>query len=271
MLNMAAQISILVYAALVLGGGIMGFKKAKSKPSLIAALISDALLTSGFVITIIEFKPGILIADIVAFALLLVFIIRLAKTKKFMPSGLSLQSYRRVDPEKLKEIIEPLKRQFDFILLDAPAGVDRTVLSALNACEEVLIVTEPTSPAVADAFKTKMIAQRLGKKPIGIVINFVRGEKGEITDIDIIKMLELPVFGKIPDDTDVRRSFMQEKVQPILLWKPQARAAIAMRAAALKMAGLQLSEKESAAGAGGGGSGFFAKLANAFKNLFRKK
>ena len=66
----------------------MGFKKAKSKPSLIAALISDALLTSAFVITLIEFKAGILIADIVATALLLIFILRLHKTKKFMPSGL---------------------------------------------------------------------------------------------------------------------------------------------------------------------------------------
>jgi uncharacterized membrane protein (UPF0136 family) len=88
MLNVAAQASVLVYALLVLGGGIMGFKKAKSKPSLIAGLISAALLTSAFAMTMIDFKAGLLIADIVALALLLVFIIRLAKTKKFMPSGL---------------------------------------------------------------------------------------------------------------------------------------------------------------------------------------
>ncbi|MBI5884950.1 AAA family ATPase [archaeon] len=187
------------------------------------------------------------------------------KGVKFIPSGLSLQSYRRVDPEKLKDVINPLKSQFDFILLDAPAGVDKTVLAALNACDELLLITEPTSPAVADAFKTKMIAQRLGKKPIGVIINFVRGEKGEITDLDIMKMLELPVYAKIPEDPDVRRSFMQEKVSPILVWKPEAKAAIAMAQAAFKLAGL----KEEAARPKG--EGFITKLLNKLKSLFKKK
>lgn len=187
------------------------------------------------------------------------------KGVKFIPSGLSLQSYRRVDPEKLKDIIEPLKSQFDFILVDAPAGVDKTVLAAINACDELLIVTDPTSPAIADAFKTKMLAQRLGKKPIGVIVNFVRGEKGEITNLDIMKMLELPIYGNVPEDTDVRRSFMQEKVAPIMVWKPNAKAALAMKQAAYKLASL----KEEAVKQRG--ESFITKLLNKLKSLFKKK
>lgn len=184
---------------------------------------------------------------------------------KFIPSGLSLQSYRRVDPEKLKGIIEPLKNQFDLILLDAPAGVDKTVLAAINSCEETLLITEPTSPAIADAFKTKMLSQRLGKKTIGVIVNFVRGEQGEITNLDIMKMLELPIYGNIPEDPDVRRSFMREKVAPIVVWKPNAKAAIAMKKAAYKLAGLKEEEGKPK------GEGFITKLLNKLKSLFKKK
>src|SRR3989344_3148945 len=45
----------------------------------------------------------------------------------FIPSGLSLESYRRVDSERLEQVVESIKDQFDFILLDAPAGIEKNV------------------------------------------------------------------------------------------------------------------------------------------------
>jgi uncharacterized membrane protein (UPF0136 family) len=79
-----------VYIILLLVGGLIGFLKAGSKVSLITSAVAAAAL----VLTTIHglFVPafGSLLANMVMAALLVVFAIRLAKTKKFMPSGLML-------------------------------------------------------------------------------------------------------------------------------------------------------------------------------------
>ncbi len=78
-----------IYIIFLLAGGLFGFFKAKSKVSLITSAVSAALL----ILTVIPlFQPGVAraLADIIMAALLVVFAIRLAKTKKFMPSGMML-------------------------------------------------------------------------------------------------------------------------------------------------------------------------------------
>jgi uncharacterized membrane protein (UPF0136 family) len=79
-----------IYIVLLLVGGLIGFLKAGSKVSLITSAVSAAAL-------ILTAIPGLLgpglapkLADIIMAALLVVFAIRLGKTKKFMPSGLML-------------------------------------------------------------------------------------------------------------------------------------------------------------------------------------
>jgi len=79
-----------IYIILLLVGGVIGFLKAGSKISLITSSISAAVL-------ILTNIPGVLgprvasgVADAIMAVLLVVFTIRLSKTKKFMPSGLML-------------------------------------------------------------------------------------------------------------------------------------------------------------------------------------
>lgn len=78
-----------IYIILLVVGGLIGFLKAKSKISLITSAIAAALLV---LTTISLFQPAVAraLADIIMAALLVVFAIRLAKTKKFMPSGMML-------------------------------------------------------------------------------------------------------------------------------------------------------------------------------------
>ncbi len=77
-----------IYIVLLLIGGLIGFLKAGSKVSLITSAVAAAAL----ILTAIPglFGPGLArgLADAIMAALLVVFAIRLAKTKKFMPSGL---------------------------------------------------------------------------------------------------------------------------------------------------------------------------------------
>ncbi len=78
-----------IYIILLLVGGLIGFFKAKSKVSLITSAVFAAVL----VLTqtgIFDPKAARQLANILMAVLLVVFAVRLAKTKKFMPSGLML-------------------------------------------------------------------------------------------------------------------------------------------------------------------------------------
>jgi len=178
---------------------------------------------------------------------------------RFIPSGLSLDNYKRVDSERLAGVVSQLNDEYDFILLDVAAGIEKNVLSALSASQETLMVTMPTSPAIADALKTKIVAQRLGSKVIGVIINFVMSEKGEISKNDIANMLELPVYGNVPYDPEVRKSFMQEKVAPVVVRKPDCPASEEITRIASRITGLK-SEAPKAKSAG-----FLAQLFSLFK------
>ena len=78
------------YIILLLAGGLIGFFKAKSKVSLITSTVFAALL----ILTTLRgvFQPGFALglANVILVVLLLVFAMRLGKTRKFMPSGLIL-------------------------------------------------------------------------------------------------------------------------------------------------------------------------------------
>lgn len=81
---------LLVLSTLVLVGGVIGFRKANSKASLISGIVSFVLLDIAFFISLNNLQTGLALGAGVTAALLLVFTIRLAKTKKFMPSGMML-------------------------------------------------------------------------------------------------------------------------------------------------------------------------------------
>ncbi len=79
-----------IYIILLLVGGMIGFFKAGSKVSLITSAVAAALLVLTAIPTVFErgFRQGF--ADVIMAALLVVFAVRLGKTRKFMPSGLML-------------------------------------------------------------------------------------------------------------------------------------------------------------------------------------
>lgn len=78
------------YIALLLIGGLIGFFSAGSKVSLITSAIAAALLILARLPGIFQPSFGRAMAEVIMAVLLIVFAIRLAKTKKFIPSGLLL-------------------------------------------------------------------------------------------------------------------------------------------------------------------------------------
>lgn len=85
-----AQHSIAVLGLLMIVGGVIGFAKAQSKPSLIAGVASGALLFGAYAFTFQNLQAGLIAAFVISTLLDGVFAVRLSKTKKFMPSGMML-------------------------------------------------------------------------------------------------------------------------------------------------------------------------------------
>ncbi|MCW5822240.1 MAG: TMEM14 family protein [Cyanobacteria bacterium TGS_CYA1] len=84
------QVILVLHAILLAAGGIMGFVKAQSKPSLIAGVASAAILLVCLGVSFLAPTTAELIAFVVSDILVAVFAMRLKKTKKFMPSGMML-------------------------------------------------------------------------------------------------------------------------------------------------------------------------------------
>lgn len=79
---------LLLYAVLVIVGGVLGYVKAQSKASLISGLVSGVALLGAWLITWQSYNVGIALAACFALVLLVVFALRFRKTGKFMPAGL---------------------------------------------------------------------------------------------------------------------------------------------------------------------------------------
>ena len=85
-----ASIATIAYAAILIAGGIVGWRVSGSRISLTMSLASAALLAVAYRISLTSPAGGSLMGAIVALALTVVFALRLRKTGKFMPAGMML-------------------------------------------------------------------------------------------------------------------------------------------------------------------------------------
>ena len=81
---------MIVYGVIVAGGGVMGFKKAASMPSLIMGSLSGLALVISGILVLLGNAHGADIGLGVNFALVLIFLMRYLKTLKMMPAGIML-------------------------------------------------------------------------------------------------------------------------------------------------------------------------------------
>ena len=163
---------------------------------------------------------------------------------KIVPSGLTLSSYRKADPDKLKGVLRSLEDEFDFILVDVPAGVDTSARAAVGSTKEIIIVTTPDPAALADAMKMRMTAEQLGVSPVGAIVNMRRKESWEAKTREIERFLELRVLGEIPEDPEVRRSWYLKHPLPVVARKENSPAARAFLTIASKLAGTKIKVKK---------------------------
>jgi septum site-determining protein MinD len=178
---------------------------------------------------------------------------------EIIPASLALQDFKKLDISQIPKQVHLIADKYDFVILDCAAGIGEDTLSAMSTANEVFLVINPYSLSIADALKTKITAQRINAKAVGIIVNMVGNFKGEISEEEIIKMMELPNYGIIPFNEEVRKTFFYKKINPIVLRYPKNPVTLAIKQTVEKILGKEVEIKRPKKGIFGW-----------FKNIFSK-
>ena len=154
---------------------------------------------------------------------------------KIVPSSLSVRELRRLDHGRLKEVGKKLRKMADYVIYDSAAGLGEEAIAALEAGDELIIVTNPEIPAATDALKTSKLIQELGKEVRGVIVTRVRGTKTEMPIANIRDMLELPILGVVPEDDMMQMSLVMKDA--LVHTHPKSKGARAYRQIAAKLIG----------------------------------
>ncbi|MBI4009622.1 MAG: AAA family ATPase [Candidatus Aenigmarchaeota archaeon] len=154
---------------------------------------------------------------------------------KVIPGSISVKDLVNVDIAKLSNVTSHLSDKSDFILLDCAPSLGREAITALQATDEVLIVTNPDLPSVADALKTLKFAQKTGKIFSGAVLNRVKWGSGELKKSEVEEILGSRIIAEIPEDKNVPKSIAAKT--PVLDFSTNSPASTEIRRLAHHLVG----------------------------------
>ncbi len=112
-----------------------------------------------------------------------------------------------ISPEQMKKLTEELKEEFDFVLLDCPAGIEQGFQNAISGADRAIIVTTPEVSAIRDADRIIGLLDKNQIKQKDLIINRIRMDmikRGDMMSVeDVTEILYINLIGIIPDDEHV--------------------------------------------------------------------
>ncbi|HSU78846.1 MAG TPA: septum site-determining protein MinD [Candidatus Angelobacter sp.] len=149
---------------------------------------------------------------------------------KFLPAA-QAKDKTAINPDQMKVIIDELKRDFDYIVIDCPAGIEQGFKNAIAGADQAIVVTTPERAAVRDADRViGLLEQEEHIQSPRLVVNRVRNhmvKSGDMLTVDeITDVLAIDLLGVVVDDEAVIAA--SNRGEPIAL-KPTTQAAIAYR------------------------------------------
>ena len=148
-------------------------------------------------------------------------------------------SIETVDPAAFGAMLREARKVFDYIFLDAPAGVDAGFRLTAGFADRCVLVTGPGPAAVRDAKRTGELLELMGKTNVRLIVNRVDRKTVsalEITVDDVMDDAGLPLLGVVPEDFNVTLAAAVGK--PLLKYKPRCPVAKAFRRIANRIQGL---------------------------------
>jgi len=112
-----------------------------------------------------------------------------------------------VSPADMVQLCNELRKEYDFIVIDSPAGIERGFRNALAPADDIVIVTNPEVSAVRDADRVIGLIEAENKGPARLILNRVKMDmvrKGEMMSADdVTDILGIKLIGMVPDDEGV--------------------------------------------------------------------
>jgi septum site-determining protein MinD len=167
-----------------------------------------------------------------------------------------------VSPSDMIKICEELKVDYDYIIIDSPAGIERGFKNAIAGADEVVVITNPEVSAVRDADRIIGLIEAEEKGPAKLILNRINAsmvEKGDmLAPDDVMDLLAIELVGLVPEDENV--IVASNRGTPIVLDKKH-KAGLAFRNIAKRLNGetVEFISMESE-------SGFLGKLFNFSKS-----
>lgn len=166
-----------------------------------------------------------------------------------------------VNPEQMAKLTAELKEEFDYILLDCPAGIEQGFKNAIAGADRAIVVTTPEVSAVRDADRIIGLLEANEIKKTELIVNRLRADMVKRGDMmssdDVVEILAIDLLGVVPDDESI--VIATNHGEPLVGSKSmagQAYANICRRIMGEEIPFLDLFQK----------TGLFSKLKNKFKN-----
>jgi septum site-determining protein MinD len=112
-----------------------------------------------------------------------------------------------VTAEQMKKLAEDLREQFDYILMDCPAGIEQGFKNAIAGADRALVVTTPEVSAVRDADRIIGLLEANEISQTHLIVNRIRPDMVKRGDMmsseDVVDILAVDLIGIIPDDENI--------------------------------------------------------------------
>ncbi len=112
-----------------------------------------------------------------------------------------------VSPDQMRALCDELRPDFDFILIDSPAGIEQGFKNAVAPADEVLIITTPEVAAVRDADRIIGLLEAEEKGPGRLILNRLKPSmvrRGDMLDTDdVLEVLAIELIGIVPEDEGI--------------------------------------------------------------------
>lgn len=144
-----------------------------------------------------------------------------------------------VNEEQMKKLCSELRKEFDYVILDCPAGIEQGFKNAVAGADRAIVVTTPEVSAVRDADKIIGMLNAYGVTDYKLLVNRVRIDmvkRGDMIGLeDIIDILGIGLIGVVPDDEAIiisankgEPAVLNDKTRPATAYKNVAKRIMGM-------------------------------------------
>ncbi|WP_026508737.1 septum site-determining protein MinD [Butyrivibrio sp. MC2013] len=125
----------------------------------------------------------------------------------FLIAAAQQRDKNAVNEEQMVKLTEELKKKFDYVIVDCPAGIEQGFKNAIAGASKAIVVTTPEVSAVRDADRIIGLLEANEMKEVQLIVNRLRPDMVKRGDMmsadDVVDVLAVNLLGIVPDDEEV--------------------------------------------------------------------